>query len=57
MVKFKTRFFNGLPVANYMCTPLYVMAEDDNDSRVHLRALGGLSYSTLSEEISRSFSV
>lgn len=33
-----------------MCVPLSSMAKDDSDSRVHLKVLGGLSYSTLSGE-------
>ena len=50
MVKLKPRYILGLMVAIYMCVPLSSMAEDNNDSRVHLKVLGGLSYSTLSGE-------
>ena len=50
MVKFYPRYILGLLVVVCMCAPLSVIAEDDNDSRVHLKVLGGLSYSTLSGE-------
>lgn len=50
MVKFYPRYILGLLVAICLSTPLSALAEDDNDSRVHLKVLGGLSYSTLSGE-------
>ncbi|WP_285826928.1 hypothetical protein [Bacteroides acidifaciens] len=37
MVKFYSRFILGLLAAICMCAPLSVMAEDDNDSRAHLK--------------------
>lgn len=50
MVKFYPRFIMGLLVAICLSVPLSSMAEDDSDSWVHLKVLGGLSYSTLSGE-------
>ena len=50
MVKFYPRFLLGLLVTICLSVPLSAMAEVNNDSRVHLKVLGGLSYSTLSGE-------
>lgn len=40
----------GLLVAILLCYPTYAQAQDDIQSRVHLKVFGGLSYSTLSGE-------
>lgn len=48
MTKLFSRLVRSLIVAAYIISPMSMKADDDN--RVHLKVLGGLSYSTLSGE-------
>lgn len=50
MTKVQSHYLLGLLIAILLCYPSFAKAQDDNESRVHLKVLGGLSYSTLSGE-------
>lgn len=50
MKKVLQKYLIGLLLATFLCYPTYAKAQDDNEKRVHLKVLGGLSYSTLSGE-------